>query len=48
MVQIRENKQKCLTRHAVTMVLVRPRLSAGITATYFMAMYVGRKKEAAP
>ena len=48
MVQIRENKQQCLTRHVVTTALVRPRLSAGITATYFMTMYVGRKKEAAP
>jgi len=48
MVQFRENKQKCLTRHAVTTALVRARLIAGITATYFVKMYVGREEEAAP
>ena len=48
MVLTRENKLKCQTSHAVATTLVRPHFIAGITATYFMTMYVGRKKEAAP
>jgi len=47
-VQIRENTQKPLTRHAVTRVLVRAALPASTIKVSAVIMMVGRRKEAAP
>ncbi|GEM_PF-2363615 len=48
MIQIRDNKQKHLTRHAVTATLLRPSLPAGMTRTCSVIMLVAWRKEAAP
>ena len=48
MVQIRGNKQKQLTRHAVTATAVRPSLPTSATRTCFVIMLVAWGKEAAP
>ncbi len=48
MVQIRGNKQKQLTRHAVTAAFPRPSLPACATRTGLVIMLVAWRKEAAP
>jgi hypothetical protein len=48
MVQIRERKHKCLTRHAVATVLVCACRPAVMIARNAMVMIVATKKEAAP
>ncbi len=48
MVPTRENTHKHLTRHAVTMVLVRAALPAPTIKLDAMIMVVGKRKEAAP
>jgi len=48
MVQIRENKQKHLKGHEVTMVLLRTSLPARVTKTYGFNIVVAWRKEAAP
>jgi len=47
MVLIRDNQQKCLTRHAVALVLVRPNLPVGLTKIDAV-MAVAWRKEVAP
>ena len=48
MVQIRENKQKHLTGHVVTMVLLCTNFPTRATKTYGFDIVVAWKKEAAP
>ena len=48
MVQIRGNKQKQLTRHAVTAVALRPSLPTSAARTCVVIMLVAWRKEAAP
>jgi len=48
MVQIRENRHKHSTRHAVTTVSLRLRLPADAATIGAMIVKVGRRKEAAP
>jgi hypothetical protein len=48
MVQSRENNQKHLTGHVVTMVLLRTSLPARVTKTYGFDIVVAWRKEAAP
>ena len=48
MVQIRDNKQNQLRRHAVTAAFLRPNLPACATRMCFVIMLVAWGKEAAP
>ncbi len=48
MVQNRENKQRHLTGHVVTMVLLRTSLPARVTRTYGFDIVVVWSKEAVP
>lgn len=48
MIQIRDNKQKQLTSHAVAALFLRSWLPAGTTRICVVRMYMAPTKEAAP